>query len=208
MLLRKASFKVTAVEVSPFVERPRAPFTTSTLQQEANRKLGFTAKRTMQAAQRCMKTATSLTCVPTAPRSARKLSRLRASSFAPNMARIICTARCESIRQSQERSRSSRSYSTCRYSVPFALFAARELDGDQFRLFELIWKRTIACQMADARKKRVSVTIEGGGATFVASGTASSSKVSCELMSKAAMIPKLSWQTRRPSCPTCRSLIR
>ncbi len=50
--LRSADFKVTTVEVKPFTERPRAPFTTSTLQQEANRKLGFTAKRTMGAAQK------------------------------------------------------------------------------------------------------------------------------------------------------------
>ena len=44
-------------------------------------------------------------------------------------------------------------------------------DQDQYRLFELIWKRTIACQMSDAKKQRVSITIEGGGATFTASGT-------------------------------------
>ena len=44
-------------------------------------------------------------------------------------------------------------------------------DQDQYRLFELIWKRTIACQMADAKKQRVSITIDGGGATFSASGT-------------------------------------
>ena len=50
--LRSADFKVTSVEVKPFTERPRPPFTTSTLQQEANRKLGFTAQRTMRAAQK------------------------------------------------------------------------------------------------------------------------------------------------------------
>ena len=50
--LRSADFKVTKVEVKPFTERPRPPFTTSTLQQEANRKLGFTAQRTMSSAQR------------------------------------------------------------------------------------------------------------------------------------------------------------
>jgi DNA topoisomerase I len=45
-----------------------------------------------------------------------------------------------------------------------------ELNGDQFRLFELIWKRTIASQMADARGHRTTVTLEGGGAIFQVSG--------------------------------------
>ena len=49
--LRQTEFRVTALEVKPFTEKPKAPFTTSTLQQEANRKLGFTARRTMNAAQ-------------------------------------------------------------------------------------------------------------------------------------------------------------
>ena len=57
--------------------------------------------------------------------------------------------------------------------TPFRVPAAvqKELDRDQFRLFELIWKRTVACQMADAKKQRISVSIEGGGAVFTASGT-------------------------------------
>ena len=49
--LRQGDYRVASVEVKPFVERPKAPFTTSTLQQEANRKMGFTARRTMQVAQ-------------------------------------------------------------------------------------------------------------------------------------------------------------
>ncbi len=81
-----------------------------------------------------------------------------------------------------------------------------ELDRDQFRLFELIWKRTIASQMADARKQRMTVTIEGGGAVFQASGTSiefegflrayveGSDDPSAELAEQETILPELSPQ--------------
>ena len=170
--LRGVAFKVTSVEVKPFVERPRAPFTTSTLQQEANRKLGFTARRTMQTAQRLyengyityMRT-DSTTLSQEAIGAARDLVR---SEYGQNFLHPEVRTYALKVKNAQEAHEAIRPAGT-----PFRLpgVVRGELDVDQFRLFELIWKRTIACQMADARKQRITVTIQGGGATFTASGT-------------------------------------
>jgi DNA topoisomerase-1 len=170
--LRSAAFRVASVEVKPFVERPRAPFTTSTLQQEANRKLGFTAKRTMQAAQRLyengyityMRT-DSTTLSTEAINAARNLVR---SEYGEAFLHPEVRTYAGKVKNAQEAHEAIRPAGTP-FRVPSALRG--ELDGDQYRLFELIWKRTVACQMADAKKRRITVTIEGGGATFVASGT-------------------------------------
>ncbi|MGV3484503.1 MAG: type I DNA topoisomerase, partial [Planctomycetaceae bacterium] len=170
--LRSAAFRVTSVEVKPFVERPRAPFTTSTLQQEANRKLGFTAKRTMQAAQRLyengyityMRT-DSTTLSTEAINAARNLVR---SEYGEPFLHPEVRTYAGKVKNAQEAHEAIRPAGTP-FRLPSALRG--ELDGDQFRLFDLIWKRTVACQMADARKRRITVTIEGDGAVFTASGT-------------------------------------
>lgn len=171
--LRSADFKVTKVEVKPFTERPRPPFTTSTLQQEANRKLGFGAKRTMDAAQRLyengyityMRT-DSTTLSKEAIGAARDLVR---SEYGDNFLHSDVRVYKGKVKNAQEAHEAIRPAGT-----PFRLpetVRGELADQDQFRLFELIWKRTVACQMADAKKQRVSITIEGGGATFTASGT-------------------------------------
>ena len=170
--LRAADFKVTKVEVKPFVERPRPPFTTSTLQQEANRKLGFAAKRTMGAAQRLyengyityMRT-DSVILSKEAIGAARNLVR---SEYGENFLHPEVRVYKSKVKNAQEAHEAIRPAGT-----PFRLpeTVRGELDSDQFRLFDMIWKRTVACQMANAKKQRVSITIEGGGATFTASGT-------------------------------------
>lgn len=170
--LQTADFTVTNVEVKPFVERPRAPFTTSTLQQEANRKLGFTARRTMQTAQRLyengyityMRT-DSTTLSKEAVGAARDLVR---SVYGQEFLHPDVRTYHQKVKNAQEAHEAIRPAGTP-FRVPSTVRS--ELDADQFRLFELIWKRTVACQMADARKRRITVTIEGGDATFVASGT-------------------------------------
>ncbi len=170
--LRSADFKVTKVEVKPFTERPRPPFTTSTLQQEANRKLGFTAQRTMSAAQRLyengyityMRT-DSTTLSKEAIGAARTLVR---SEYGENFLHPDVRVYKTKEKNAQEAHEAIRPAGTP-FRVPETVRG--ELDSDQFRVFDLIWKRTIACQMADAKKQRVSITIEGGGATFTASGT-------------------------------------
>ncbi|QDT06378.1 DNA topoisomerase 1 [Rubripirellula lacrimiformis] len=170
--LRKADFKVTKVEVKPFTERPRPPFTTSTLQQEANRKLGFTAKRTMSAAQRLyengyityMRT-DSMTLSKEAISAARNLV---TSEYGQDFLHPDVRVYKGKVKNAQEAHEAIRPAGTP-FRVPETIRG--ELDSDQFRLFDLIWKRTVACQMADAKKQRISISIEGGGATFTASGT-------------------------------------
>ncbi len=170
--LKSSQFRVSRVEVKPFTERPRAPFTTSTLQQEANRKLGFSAKRTMGAAQKLyengyityMRT-DSTTLSKEAINATRELVR---SEYGDRFLHPDVRVYKGKVKNAQEAHEAIRPAGT-----PFRLpqTVRGELDSDQYRLFELIWKRTVACQMADAKKQRISVTIEGGGARFTASGT-------------------------------------
>ncbi len=170
--LRGAKFQVTAIEVKPFAERPKPPFTTSTLQQEANRKLGFTAKRTMQVAQYLyengyityMRT-DSTTLSQEAVRAARNLVKQEyGNEFLHETERVYANK----VKNAQEAHEAIRPAGNT-FQLPQNLRG--ELSDEQFKLFDMIWKRTIACQMADARKRRVTVTVEGDGAVFQASGT-------------------------------------
>jgi DNA topoisomerase-1 len=170
--LRDATFKVLDVEVKPFVDRPKPPFTTSTLQQEANRKLGFTARRTMQVAQSLyengyityMRT-DSTTLAKVALDAARDLVQ---TEYGANYLHPEPRVYASKVKNAQEAHEAIRPAGHP-FQKPETL--RQELDRDQYRLFEMIWKRTIASQMADARKRRVTVTIGGDGAIFVASGT-------------------------------------
>lgn len=167
-----AEFKVLNVEVKPYTERPKAPFTTSTMQQEANRKLGFTAKDTMRLAQSLyengyityMRT-DSTTLSKEAVNAARDLVR---SQYGENFLYPSERTYATKVKNAQEAHEAIRPAGHP-FQLPEAL--RRELSYDQFRLFELIWKRTIASQMADARKKRVVVTIAADDAIFHATGT-------------------------------------
>jgi DNA topoisomerase-1 len=170
--LRQADFKITSLEVKPFTEKPKPPFTTSTLQQEANRKLGFTARRTMSTAQSLyenghityMRT-DSTKLAKEAVEAARDLVMSEyGNEYLPETPRVH-TSKEKNAQEAHEAIRPA--------GHPFELPEAirSELTPDGFRLFELIWKRTIASQMSDARKRRITITIEGGGAVFQVSGT-------------------------------------
>jgi DNA topoisomerase I len=170
--LSKALFKVLSVEVKPYIERPKAPFTTSTLQQEANRKLGMTAKDAMRVAQSLyengyityMRT-DSTTLSKEAVDAARDLVRSQyGDAFLYSTPRTYASK----VKNAQEAHEAIRPAGS-----PFQLpeKIKGELNFDQFRLFELIWKRTIASQMADARKQRVMVVIQADDALFQATGT-------------------------------------
>ena len=169
--LLATDFQVTKIEEKPFTSRPAAPFTTSTMQQEANRKLGFTAKRTMRAAQSLyenghityMRTdSTNLAGV--AVQAARDLvSSEYGADYLPSAAREY-KSKVKNAQEAHEAIRPA--------GHPFELPATLKptLGDDEYRLFELIWKRTIACQMADAKGRRMTITIEAGGAVFQVSG--------------------------------------
>ncbi|MFN6140679.1 MAG: type I DNA topoisomerase [Planctomycetota bacterium] len=165
-------FTVAKVEIKPFTERPKAPFTTSTLQQEANRKLGLTAKDTMRIAQSLyengyityMRT-DSTTLSKEAVAAARSLVR---TQYGPDFLYDTERSYATKVKNAQEAHEAIRPAGNT-FRLPEAL--RDELNYDQFRLFDLIWKRTVASQMADARKLRVIMTIHAGDAVFQATGT-------------------------------------
>lgn len=169
--LGTATFRVTNVETKPYTTRPAPPFTTSTLQQEANRKLGFGARRTMDNAQRLyengyityMRT-DSTNLAQVAIDAARDLVRSEYGEQYLTAEPRIYKSKVKNAQEAHEAIRPA--------GHPFKLPEAirNELPPDQYRLFDMIWKRTIASQMADARGNIVRVTIEGGGAVFTVSG--------------------------------------
>jgi DNA topoisomerase I len=170
--LKNATFRVTSIEVKPFRERPKPPFTTSTLQQDANRKLGFTARKTMQVAQSLyengyityMRT-DSTSLAQEAVKAARDLVQ---QEYGPDFLHPEERTYSTKVKNAQEAHEAIRPA-----GHPFQLpqNLRSQLNAEQFKLFDMIWKRTIACQMADARKKRATVTVEADGAVFQASGT-------------------------------------
>ncbi|HVA45694.1 MAG TPA: type I DNA topoisomerase [Pirellulales bacterium] len=169
--LRQAEFHVASVETTPYTSKPYPPFTTSTLQQEANRKLGFTARRTMQAAQSLyenghityMRT-DSTNLAKVAIDAARELVEAQyGREYLPSQPRIYATK----VKNAQEAHEAIRPAGHP-FAMPEALRA--ELSPDEFKLYDLIWKRTIASQMADARGRRITVAIEGGEAVFKVGG--------------------------------------
>ncbi|MEM9827336.1 MAG: type I DNA topoisomerase [Planctomycetota bacterium] len=170
--LASADFVVQSVEVKPFTQRPYPPFTTSTMQQDANRKLGFGAKRTMQAAQRLyengyityMRTDSTILSNE-AVQAARGLVR---SHYGDEFLHPSVRSYKSKVKNAQEAHEAIRPAGT-QFRLPDDVKG--ELDSDQFRLYDLIWKRTVACQMADAKKQRMTVTVAGGNTTFTASGT-------------------------------------
>jgi DNA topoisomerase-1 len=167
-------FMVKSVERKPYRRSPYAPFRTTTLQQEASRKLGFSAKYTMSTAQRLyenghityMRT-DSITLSQTAISAARTQAReLYGAEYVPDAPRVY-TSKVKNAQEAHEAIRPAGD----RFRTP----AQTGLSGDEFRLYELIWKRTVASQMKDATGESVSVRITGtssGGeeAEFTASG--------------------------------------
>ncbi len=169
--IRNGQFRVTNVEDKPYTSKPYAPFTTSTLQQEANRKLGFTARRTMQVAQSLyenghityMRT-DSTNLAQVAIEDARRLvAEEYGNDYLPAEARVY-KGKVKNAQEAHEAIRPA--------GHPFELPGAVQnaLNADEFKIFDMIWKRTIASQMADARGRRIMITIEGEGCTFQVSG--------------------------------------
>ncbi|MFJ2173768.1 type I DNA topoisomerase [Streptomyces sp. NPDC087851] len=172
--LAESSFAVRSVESKPYRRSPYAPFRTTTLQQEASRKLGFGAKSTMQVAQKLyengfityMRT-DSTTLSDTAVSAARaQVTQLYGASYLPDKPRTYA-GKVKNAQEAHEAIRPSGD----RFRTP----AETGLSGDQFRLYELIWKRTVASQMKDAVGNSVTVKIggtssDGRDAEFSASG--------------------------------------
>ncbi|MEJ7648346.1 MAG: type I DNA topoisomerase [Nakamurella sp.] len=167
---------VTSVEDKPYTRKPYPPFMTSTLQQEAGRKLGFSTERTMRAAQRLyeggyityMRT-DSTTLSETAQTAARTQAReLYGPEYVPDAPRQY-TKKVKNAQEAHEAIRPSGEH----FRTPGEL--SREISGDEFRLYEVIWQRTVASQMVDARGQNLQVRISASTSTgtecvFAASG--------------------------------------
>ncbi|QFQ99240.1 type I DNA topoisomerase [Streptomyces phaeolivaceus] len=172
--LENTRFSVRSVESKPYRRSPYAPFRTTTLQQEASRKLGFGAKATMQVAQKLyengfityMRT-DSTTLSDTAVSAARaQVTQLYGADYLPAQPRTYA-GKVKNAQEAHEAIRPSGD----RFRTP----AETGLTGDQFKLYELIWKRTVASQMKDATGNSVTVKIggtasDGRDAEFSASG--------------------------------------
>ncbi|HJU37894.1 MAG TPA: type I DNA topoisomerase [Gaiellaceae bacterium] len=172
-----SSFKVSRVERKPYVRRPSPPFMTSTLQQEASRKLRFSAQTTMRLAQRLyengyityMRT-DSTTLSESALTAAREqVASLFGADYVPSQPRRY-ERKVKNAQEAHEAIRPSGD----RFRTPQDVRA--ELSPDEHALYELIWMRTIASQMKDAQGQTVSLRIAaessaGEGVEFGASGT-------------------------------------
>lgn len=165
--LDAAQFSVASIEAKPAKRHPPPPFTTSTLQQEASRKLGFAPARTMQIAQRLYEGAEiggemvglitymrtdGVDLAPEAIASARSvIGKEFGSSYVPKAPRKY-TVKAKNAQEAHEAIRP-----TDLGRLP--KHVAASLDPDQRRLYELIWTRTIACQMESAELERTTVDI-------------------------------------------------
>ena len=172
--LEQTAFDVRSVESKPYKRSPYAPFRTTTLQQEASRKLGMSSSVTMSVAQRLyengfityMRT-DSTTLSGSAIGAARaQVSELYGDEYLPDSPRVYAS-KVKNAQEAHEAIRPAGDH--------FRTPAQTGLKGDQFRLYELIWMRTVASQMRDAVGQTVSVRLGGAAASgedvvFSASG--------------------------------------
>ncbi len=156
--LRTATATVESVEAKPYSRRPYEPFRTTTLQQEAGRKLGFTSQRTMSVAQDLyeqgfityMRT-DSVTLAASAVAAARKqVAELFGEKFLSPKPRVY-TSKVKNAQEAHEAIRPA--------GDTFRHPDQTGLHGDQYRLYNLVWMRTVASQMADAIGEQVSVKL-------------------------------------------------
>ena len=162
--LEDTTYDVRSVEAKPYRRSPYPPFRTTTLQQEASRKLGMSASVTMSVAQRLyengyityMRT-DSTTLSGTAVNAARSQVReLYGSEYLPDSPRTY-TSKVKNAQEAHEAIRPA--------GESFRTPAQTGLTGDQFRLYELIWMRTVASQMKDAVGQSVTIRLGGAAAT-------------------------------------------
>lgn len=165
-LCKTAQFTIDSIEKKPLKKSPAPPFTTSTLQQEASRKLGYSVSQTMMIAQRLYE--------------AGKITYMRTDSV--NLSSLAVNAsKKEILEMAGEKYVHTRHFTTKTKGAQEAHEAIRptymnnhSIDGtaQEKRLYDLIWKRTIASQMADAQleKTNININVSGSNYLFVASG--------------------------------------
>ncbi|PJI93903.1 type I DNA topoisomerase [Luteimicrobium subarcticum] len=175
--LADADFAVRSLDTKPYTRRPAAPFTTSTLQQEAGRKLRMSSRQAMRVAQGLyengyityMRTDSPSLSAEATDAARRQAAELYGAEYVPDAPRSY-VSKAKGAQEAHEAIRPAGDA----FRTPAQV--AKELRGDEFRLYELIWKRTVASQMADARGSTATVRLgaplpDGRDALFTASGT-------------------------------------
>ncbi len=169
--IKNKTWTVTEVEEKPITRKPYAPFITSTLQQESNRKLGLSSRETMQVAQKLyeqgfityMRTDSTFLSTEAIKAARESILSKYGKEYLPEAPR---TYEAKKVKGAQEAHEAIRPAGTS-YQDP----DETGLIGPQFKLYDLIWKRTMASQMTDSRQKQVSSKIAAGDSIFSASGT-------------------------------------
>ena len=167
---RKQEWKVVEVEEKPVSRRPAAPFITSTLQQEANRKLGWSSRETMQTAQKLyeqgyityMRTDSTFLSKEAIDATRNCIQKLYGKDYLPPEPRNYAAKKVKGAQEAHEAIRPA--------GTQFATPDDTGLSGSLLRLYDLIWKRTVASQMKDAQQKQVKVSIHAGSLEFTTSG--------------------------------------
>jgi len=162
--LTEATYDVRSVESKPYRRSPYAPFRTTTLQQEASRKLGMSASMTMSVAQRLyeggyityMRTDSTTLSDAAISAARRQVAELYGGEYLPDAPRVYASK----VKNAQEAHEAIRPAGDS-----FRTPAQTGLVGDQFRLYELIWMRTVASQMRDAVGQSVAIRLGATAAT-------------------------------------------
>ncbi len=204
-------FSVRSVEEKPYRSSPKAPFITSTLQQEAGRKLRFTSKRAMQAAQRLyengyityMRTDSTALSVEATAAARSQAASLYGPEYVPAQPRTYN----RKVKNAQEAHEAIRPAGET-FRRPDEV--AREVGADEAALYDLIWKRTVASQMADATGSTVSVRLVAQTAEATPArpsgrrrAAPSPSPATCGPTSRDPTTRTASWRTARSCCLRC-----
>ena len=164
------AWKVVEAEEKPMSRKPPTPFITSTLQQEANRKLGLSAREAMQVAQSLyeqgfityMRTDSTFLSEQALTASRKRILELYGKEYLPEEPRKYEGKKVKGAQEAHEAIRPS--------GTEFPTPEETGLSGMQLRLYELIWKRTMASQMVNSRQKQMSIRFQVGTSVFAASG--------------------------------------
>ena len=168
--IKGKDFTVTSVEEKPYSRKPSAPFITSTLQQEANRKLGLSARETMQVAQKLyergmityMRTDSTFLSEQAVKAARKEIGDRYGKEYLPDKVRDYAKKKVKGAQEAHEAIRPA--------GRTFAFPDDAGLSGVEAKLYDLIWKRTMASQMVNSEHKQVSLKFEVGDAQFSASG--------------------------------------
>lgn len=168
--LSAASFVVESVEEKSFQTKPYAPFITSTLQQEANRKFGWPTRDTMRVAQSLYEQGFITYMRTDSPNLSQEAIRAARSAVEQLYGKEFLSAE---VRQYSAKSKQAQEAHEAIRPAGQEFVHPKEagIGGREGQLYELIWKRTVACQMAEARKLSVVAKLQSGQFTFQANGS-------------------------------------